>query len=152
MRNPRQLIPQRVCRECRLCCRFSSVNSPFVPHLLGEETARTPFCGLEALINPFSCACTFLDETTNLCTLYTQRPFECRLYPFLIHREVRSLYLSVHLACPYIQDNLSAQQTLRYREYLEKWLKTPAVYDTLRKNGGAFASYPKEELILICRI
>jgi Fe-S-cluster containining protein len=152
MRIQKQLIPNATCRECRLCCRFSALESPLCPHLLEEEKATAPFSSYDSLVLQDTCQCRLLDAHTNLCTHYAKRPLECQLYPFLIHRQGNALYLSVHLSCPYMQDNLTAPQTIRYRELLMKWLETPKIRDMLRKNCGAFASYPKEEIIVLCGI
>ena len=51
--------------------------------------------------------CAFLNLGTNKCGAYTGRPFECRLYPFLLTRCEKNgrVAVSVHLSCPYVQQS-----------------------------------------------
>ncbi len=49
-------------------------------------------------------ACFFLNATDHRCRAYASRPFECRLYPFLLSREKNGFKVYAHLSCPAIVD------------------------------------------------
>ncbi|MFH0790754.1 MAG: YkgJ family cysteine cluster protein [Candidatus Omnitrophota bacterium] len=97
MKMFKQFIPQEACLKCQGCCRFSQEVSLWSPCLLDEEIQYL----LDKEIPPVSISidkkiqpiphpagegfiCPFLDAAVNKCKIYAFRPFECRLYPFLI--------------------------------------------------------------------
>ena len=49
--------------------------------------------------------CSLLNLKTNKCGVYSGRPFECRLYPFLLTKKNDRVAVSVHLSCPYVQQS-----------------------------------------------
>jgi len=122
MFNPlKQFVPSAVCLKCDGCCRFQAADSPWRPGVASEEISAAVYpakggnvfndttidAGQKLRTIPFQqmSICYFLHTPNNTCGIYAQRPFECRLYPFMIIAQEGKYSLSVHLACPYVQEN-----------------------------------------------
>jgi Fe-S-cluster containining protein len=81
------------CEGCpNHCC---GRNPHLTPVLLPSEeqkfnehsiSVRTPYREMRLLAKKPDGNCIFLDDKTR-CTIYDQRPFECKLYPFLLDFE-----------------------------------------------------------------
>ncbi len=117
-----QFVPQDVCLSCKGCCRFKEMKSPWRPRVMTEEAERIkahPSARpLETLVPPIvdggyvralpcegQFRCAFLNTADNTCGIYHDRPFECRLYPFLLIKRGTETAVAVHGSCPYVQDN-----------------------------------------------
>ena len=129
-----QFVPQDVCLSCDGCCRFKENDSRFRPKLTIDEvyqlrrekpsladkifskTTMDDNGYLKAHDVDGACQCHFFDRNTNKCTIYSHRPFECSLYPFVLTKQGESVSLSVHLSCPYIQKEYD---THKYFQYIE---------------------------------
>jgi len=128
----RQIIPQAVCLDCRMCCRFNQIDSVWAPHLLAAEIEILKnkedlpefLISSKKTIIPVPAPsqecylCPFLEEKSNRCKIYALRPFECQLYPFLINLREKKITLSLDLRCPYIKENLSSPAVKEYIDYL----------------------------------
>ncbi|MFA4984784.1 MAG: YkgJ family cysteine cluster protein [Candidatus Omnitrophota bacterium] len=120
----RQFVPGEVCLKCKGCCRFSEEDSIWLPALLDSESHLAagakkvnsiPWQG-EGFI------CSFLSADDNECKIYPSRPFECQLYPFLINRKGKDLFLSVDLNCPFAAQHIGQPQFRAYQDYLKSFL------------------------------
>lgn len=102
----RQIVHHEQCRRCRECCRFRANRQDFAPIFTAEELdairqvtdsmpAFVPFkdsgnifqiqlakAKIEDPVYPY--VCPFLDEDKYECTIYDVRPFDCRIWPFII--------------------------------------------------------------------
>jgi Fe-S-cluster containining protein len=112
-----ELIPEGYCLSCRGCCRFAEKDSVWLPHLLGEE--KKQLAEISVLPDPRqeNYFCVFLDTKTNKCQVYAKRPFDCRLYPFLINRLNGGVFLGIDPNCVFVKDNLGKKG---FRESLLK--------------------------------
>ncbi|MBF0330406.1 MAG: DUF2156 domain-containing protein [Candidatus Omnitrophica bacterium] len=115
MQTP-QILTSQQCLSCRGCCLFHGPSGDWAPRLMPEDiqaliqvTADTSWlqsCDRIAL----KCrvgdarACAFLNEPDHHCRMYAHRPFECRLYPFLLSREKNAFKVYAHLSCPAIAE------------------------------------------------
>ena len=93
------------------------------------------------------CQCTFFDQKTNQCQIYHDRPFECQLYPFLLRRRGKAIYLSVHKNCPHIQEKINSPEFDQYVSRLKEFLDTKEtrsffVYNQTLAND--YAGYEEE--------
>ncbi|MFA4842742.1 MAG: YkgJ family cysteine cluster protein, partial [Candidatus Omnitrophota bacterium] len=100
----KQIIPQEVCLKCQGCCRFSEKDSVWSPSLLDEEAESL---GQKKILLIASAAgnvffCSFFEPEKNACKIYSRRPFECQLYPFLLKRKDKKTFLAVDPKCPFI--------------------------------------------------
>ena len=121
--NVPQFVPQEVCLKCDGCCRFKEADSAWRPKVYADEVYRwrqdRPALAdkifslqtidsqerIVAVKSKHACQCRFFDKKDNTCKVYEGRPWECALYPFLLVRKKDDIMLSVHLACPHIQNH-----------------------------------------------
>ena len=134
MLDVRQIIPEGFCLECDGCCRFTSDNPPWPPHAIRPVPNKKD--------NNFLCP--DLNISDNKCKIYKTRPFECRLYPFLINRDKVSgkIFLSLDLNCPFAQEQPKSKEFEKYTEYLTTFLKSAGFIKALKDNAEFIQSYP----------
>jgi Fe-S-cluster containining protein len=103
-------VPSEVCLRCQGCCRFSEARSSWSPNLTKEERQAFPGTGyklaLEARGDGFICS--QFDPGSSECRRYAERPLECRLYPFVVHRKAGLAYLAVDRNCPFVEESYSS--------------------------------------------
>lgn len=137
--NFKQLVPQEICLSCDGCCRFKEPDSLWRPKVFVGEIAQAVKRGLaeeiflkESLdqgnrVKAVSCQgghfCRFLDVQTNKCTAYGFRPFECRLYPFVLVKNTDRVSVCVHHHCPFVQEKRNSSEFIRYVSYLKRLFK-----------------------------
>ena len=133
-----QFVTQEVCLSCEGCCRFQASDSCWRPKLLKREQfpefkGRLTDEGiLKTLPYKEIQKCIFFYESDNICKVYPMRPFECHLYPFLLVKKGENVGLSVHLACPYVQDHRGDKEFEDYVEYLKKFFLEGEAKELLR--------------------
>jgi Fe-S-cluster containining protein len=89
---------------------------------------------------PFRCRS--LNAEENTCAIYTSRPFECRLYPFVLNRRDFRFFLSVDPQCPYIAEQENGKPFKAYAARLAAYLQTAEARAILRENiNEIFQSY-----------
>ena len=148
----RQFVPEEVCLKCQGCCRFKETVGVWLPCILNEETAvlsknNLPCPQEKKIIPVFSGEkdiffCPLLNRKENKCSIYTERFFDCQLYPFVINRKQQKVYLSVDLNCGFINDNFQSAGFEKYVEYLSGLLNSKAYLDILRRNPQIVQIYP----------
>lgn len=151
----RQFVRQEVCLECKGCCRFKEENSVWSPCLFDEEIQslidksgipaasltmdkRLKLIALEGKPGFF---CPFLNLGDNRCQIYTFRPFECQLYPFLINLRDSKVILTVDLKCPYAKEKINTEEFKEYSEYLANFLNSPAQIKAFKENPQIIQAY-----------
>jgi Fe-S-cluster containining protein len=116
-----QILTSQQCLACRACCLFHQPEGDWSPRLTPEDAAelikaapdgawRNDLSRIVLLPCQGASACSFLDVNDHHCRVYEARPFECRLYPFLISSEKSGFKVYAHLSCPGI-DQLRAAGT-----------------------------------------
>lgn len=143
----RQYVPKGLCLTCLGCCRYNCNSSVWAPVLLAEEKQLLNLHRLTLVAHRQTYTCCFLDPKSNSCQIYTQRPLECRLYPFLLNRRGKKIYLGLDLKCPYTSDKINSKGFKRHFNYLMRYLKRPLVSTTIIKNLQSLPSYPKGEVL-----
>lgn len=151
----KDFIPQGFCLECRECCKFSEAESPWSPVFLHEEIekivelspAGTQLLTGNKLNLVFSeqeniYLCPFLNSADNKCNIYAMRPFECRLYPFLINRKGDKVFLAIDLNCPFAKDNFQRESLQEYVEYLKGVFSSAHARQILKNNPQIIQTYP----------
>lgn len=150
----KQFVPQEVCLKCQGCCRFKEMDSVWLPCLLDEEIQDL----LDRKIPPASISidrkiqaiphpnqegfiCPFLNLEGNQCKIYAYRPFECRLYPFLIALREKKILLTLDLNCPYIKEKLNSKELKEYTEYLTSFLNLPSQVMVFKENPQLLQAY-----------
>jgi Fe-S-cluster containining protein len=148
----KQYISKGLCLTCLGCCRYNCNSSIWAPVLLQEERQLKNLHKLTLVAYHQSYICCFLDPKSNRCKIYTQRPLECRLYPFLLTRCGRELYLGLDLKCPYISDRINNREFKSYLNYLIRYLQKPLVLTTLIRNLRFLHSYPAGEILNLSQL
>ncbi len=121
-------------------------------HLLGQEREELGLNRIRLVVYGGLYICSFLTPQSNRCRIYSRRPFECRLYPFLLNRRADRFYLSVSLSCPFIRERVDSKDFRGYTDYLVHYLQTPAVSSILGSNRKVFSSYPREEVLNLAEL
>ncbi|MBI4845844.1 MAG: YkgJ family cysteine cluster protein [Candidatus Omnitrophica bacterium] len=140
-------VDSKFCLECKGCCLF--MKEKWLPHLLEDEKKLLEKDRIKLKEINNTDGCEFLNRKNHLCCIYGQRPFECRLYPFLLVRNEKTLDLVVHLACPFIMDSRESEYFKTYSSELVSFLKKSPAVDLLKKEYKAFRVYPEAELFKI---
>lgn len=152
----RQFVPQEVCLKCRGCCRFHQEDSVWSPTLLDEEIDTFLKEGLSAgLISPNKkirvasfkkediFICSLFDPEGNNCKIYSLRPLECQLYPFLLNRKGTKAFLAIDLQCPFASEKVKTKEFNDYARYLAGILKNPPYAEMLQNNPHIVQVYPE---------
>ncbi len=150
----RQLLKSDYCLACQGCCRFSQERSVWSVRLLdeegaglaaGKENAGLILADKRLKLKPGpegqGFICPFLNQATNRCGIYDKRPFECRLYPFVINRQDEKVYLALHPACPFIKEHFHGALKDEYLNYLKEYFIRPRNRRILENNPHLIQSY-----------
>lgn len=140
----KQYVPSEECLKCEGCCRFDLATSPWRPKVgeaepLADKTDAQGYLITKPLGARHQCE--YFNPINFSCSVYDKRPFECALYPFILSREDGVIKCYVHLACPYVQDNLNSERYKRYCAYLRDWFTSKSVHLWLADNGRLLHDY-----------
>ena len=92
----KQFLRSDVCLSCEGCCRFNKEKSEWRPKVTNaeikliseEKIASGERVEEDGYLNDKLChgthVCTFFNPEDSTCAIYDIRPFECRLYPFVL--------------------------------------------------------------------
>lgn len=145
----RQLIPQAFCLKCKGCCRFLDKKSQWIPKISASEILKARKVGISSLLfskvpeNGYRLKlvsakeinlCAGLSAKTNKCRIYHHRPFDCQLYPFILTSRNKKIFLSLHLACPFVKEHLESKGFNNYLKYLKGFLNKNDVLLFIREN------------------
>lgn len=148
----KQFLSSKVCLSCDGCCRFKESDSSWRPKITADDIAQTVKSGSPSVVyskdtiaadgrlktvpdKARTChfCCFFLPET-NACRIYEFRPFECRLYPFLLTKKDGKNMMAVHLYCPFIQKTKNSPEFSRYVDYLRSFFSRGEIIAFMREN------------------
>lgn len=140
----KQCIPDAFCLACRGCCRFRQPGSCWAPRLTRKEQEElriaSPEVPLVYDLERQEYLCGFLQPADNTCRIYDRRPFECRLYPFLLNRSEGRVFLAVDYNCPFADEHRQHAAIREHAAYLMSWFRSPEgerfVRDNLRLAQG----------------
>ena len=119
----KQFVPSEACLACQGCCRFHEEDSFWRPRVVpteipsGKDWPMDKDC-LRTRPHEGIFICSFLVSKDNTCEVYAERPFECRLYPFIISSNAAGTALFAHLSCPYLQEKYGTDEFKEYKDYL----------------------------------
>jgi Fe-S-cluster containining protein len=142
----KQFVPQEVCLKCPGCCRFSEEGTVWSPCLLEEEKERlAEKIKLLSAARQGSFICASFNPAENKCRIYPLRPFECRLYPFLVNFKADKVFLAVDLNCPFVQKNVESPAFKEYVRTLADFLNSPEQLAILRNNPQVIQAYKEAQ-------
>ena len=136
----KQFVKEDFCLKCLGCCRFREKNSLWSPQLLKEEASSLEQA-VELVFDPGQniFLCSSFVPADNECKVYTLRPFECQLYPFLLNKRSENIFLAVDLNCPFVKERFDTDEFKDYVEYLAEFFNENA--QVLRNNPQLIQSY-----------
>lgn len=85
--------------------------------------------------------CVFFNPQDNTCGVYMARPFECRLYPFILTRQQSAAAVCVHLNCPHVQETRQQRAFDDYVAYLRGYFAKQTTRDFLKSNATIVGDY-----------
>lgn len=150
----RQFTSREDCLSCRGCCSFFDASSCWTPVFLEEEALelkkrgllkktplefKVPLVSWPSGSNNFICS--FFDAPSSQCRIYSYRPFECRLYPFLINRSQKKVFLSADLNCPVVKRSCNTKEFKDYADYLARLLNSTPYLKILTSNPQVVREY-----------
>jgi len=152
----RQFVSSGTCLKCDGCCRFAQQDTAWSPVLLDKEIDELTGKGIipqdsrftkKILLKPQgnteSFICTFFNPRENKCLVFPYRPFDCRLYPFLLARRAKRIFLAVDLHCPFIKKNIKAKEFKNYITYLIKLFNGRNFSALIKNNPHIAQEYPE---------
>ena len=153
----KQFVPSSVCLECQGCCRFQEPQSPWRPKVGQAETLAgdTDVKGYLTTKPGDGCVyCRHFNPVDNTCGVYTIRPFECQLYPFILSKEDTGIKVYMHLACPHIQQSQGKEDLDQYTDYLKEFLNSVSSKEYLSNNQRLLHDYHifQDELMFLFQL
>jgi Fe-S-cluster containining protein len=150
----KQILSSKICLQCQGCCRFAHSDSVWTPALLNEDiqgllenNIPPALISSDKKIHPVPDAgkdnfvCALLNTSDNQCKIYSFRPFECQLYPFIINLKNKKVFLACDLNCPFAKENLNTQGFKKYTHYLVNLLNSPLHLKILKGNPQIIQEY-----------
>jgi Fe-S-cluster containining protein len=132
----KHFIPQEFCLICKLCCRFNQADTVWAPR------------GIKPISHEDYFICPRLNINTNRCRIYLKRPFDCRLYPFLLAVKNKKVYLALDSRCPYAGDRTKAGALKKYSRYLVDLFSQEGFQNYLLENPGLTGNYGQDIIFL----
>jgi len=156
--NIKQFLSSDVCLSCEGCCRFDKEKSDWRPKVGGGEeksikNSLPPDKNIElkkisekgGYLNDKLChgmyVCTYFNSEDSTCGIYHNRPFECKLYPFVLTKVNEKQAVSVHLACPYVKQKKNSVEYESFVNYLKQYFEREEVITLLKNNPHLFGDY-----------
>lgn len=160
-----QYVPSRVCLNCDVCCRFPEADSFLRPYFTHQEIARAVASGvdprsfpdptgsqIDLVPNPAGDGylCPAFDAATHRCRIYDARPFDCRLYPFVLMWDApcERVVLGWDTKCPFMIDAVTAEIAVQ-AERVAATLATDAMIDTIAANPRLVGRFQDDVVVLV---
>jgi Fe-S-cluster containining protein len=147
-----QISSKNVCTSCKECCIFTHEDAFFAPVVTNSEkeliNKKRKNPGIfEKKKNTWQIklvdykgkkVCPLLDTKTWLCGAYEDRPFDCKIFPYLLmwdaNRETIVL-AKIDDACPAFDNKTKAEQEV-YLADLIKYLQSEKITNLLLENSN----------------
>ncbi|MBN1405515.1 MAG: YkgJ family cysteine cluster protein, partial [Candidatus Omnitrophica bacterium] len=130
MRKLKKFAGSETCLKCDGCCRYHEKNGIWA--VKGIKLLKNPNPAQSEFI------CSFLNPEKNKCKIYSSRPFECELYPFLINQKDEKIFLAVDANCPLVKEKSNTAEFKKYAHYLFGALNKPGMKKILPKIAQSY--------------
>ncbi len=145
----KQFVPSSYCFQCRNCCVFESTETTWRPLMAQEEKLRSCLkspdrCFDNGAVDPDGFVkmvdergkgrCAVFHDKEYVCNLYDTRPFECRIYPFMLVEKEGKPFLAAHLSCPFVNEHRHDEVFTKYTDYLINYVEQPVIKNFLSRN------------------
>lgn len=156
---------KNVCQKCRECCKFEEDELYFAPLFTKAEVKRIKAIGkraskranpaANAVFHPYKgsdkvfqvelvkskqdpklWACPFLDEKSHLCSIYSKRNLDCRLWPFIFMNSKKGEVVLAHFdrdMCP-LWDKMREKDFSRLKKRMLRMVKEENIIETIREH------------------
>lgn len=93
------------CLTCKVCCRFPERYSPLIPFFLDKEKGSYYGCRIDVVESIDGYICPYFLPDKNICSIYSKRPLDCKLYPFMVTYDdtYKKVILVLDNNCPYVK-------------------------------------------------
>jgi uncharacterized protein len=156
----KQFVPSSYCFQCKNCCSFESVQTTWRPLMANEEKLRS------CLNSPVECfdndtvdadgyvrtvddkgrgRCAVFHDQEYVCNFYGTRPFECRIYPFMLVEKDGKPFLAAHLDCPFVHEHWRDRVFEEYVDYLTRYIEQPLIKNFISRNRQIARPYNAED-------
>lgn len=161
-------VPEGFCLSCQGCCRYPARDTVWAPLFLFEEILELtqanilPSCifthpdaraktaaRIDLVEEDLTFICPCLETKTNKCKIYSSRPFDCQLYPFLLASRGNEAYLAIDTKCPY---GVKARDSREFRDhvrYLEGFLTSKEFLKLAGNDPGIVQHYAQDVEFLL---
>lgn len=146
-----QILDSATCLACQGCCRFSARDSVWSPLLLKEEMSAgvipADMIGINRRIRLVAdtldrCfVCPLLNVKDDTCSVYDRRPFECRLYPFVLAATNDGVWLAVDPHCPFVEQHAHEPDFKEYAAGLAAFFESAQGRGLLEANSHLAQEY-----------
>ncbi|MFH8080972.1 MAG: YkgJ family cysteine cluster protein [Candidatus Aenigmatarchaeota archaeon] len=138
-----------ICQICRGCCKFKKEHEYFAPVFTNEELKKINadksmfrkkgkgVYQVKLINSKFDdqiLVCPFLDEDTHLCKIYSNRPFDCKFWPFIFMKGKNSIQLGCFEKdyCK-ITENMSEEEFEKFTNSIFEWIESNDILDFIKK-------------------
>ncbi len=153
-----QISSKNICTGCRGCCIFDKDYYFFAPvvtkeekqiliekHSKNESDFEEKDGRLQIKLKQFTedKVCPFLNTKTWLCGVYENRPFDCKLYPYVLmwDKDKAHVVLAIDKSgCP-AYDLKKEEEKLHYHQEIVKYLNSEKTREMLQKNNYLIWDY-----------
>jgi len=154
-----QIVPERWCAACRVCCRFPDAQGVQAPSWSPLEAdwaqdasgdlhpfdpvPNTPSLQVQLKACEQGYRCPVYDSSSNRCTIHPMRPLDCRLYPFALGRDSAGtkVVLAMDMKCPYLQAHGEDREILSHAMQLADYLESSMGGRYLQSNPAVVSSF-----------
>ena len=145
-KNFPQIISEEICFLCKGCCCFNDIKSVWRPHVIDSEkfieSDNVDSDHYVKAVSEGDCIkCVFLNLEDHKCKVYSSRPIECIIYPFLMIREKDDVKVSVHLSCPHIQEVLNGDKLSIFTDKVKDYFAKEKVKEFIKDNSSLISDY-----------
>lgn len=161
----KQIVPSSLCFTCDVCCRFPEETSFLAPYFTDEEIRLVPGPKKKFFDSPEGsktklirhpegegCICPHFDPKTQHCTIYDDRPLDCRIYPFALMRDQDgAVVLGIDTKCPFIQEHAGDARMKSDADEVAQFLESDPIVATLAAHPLLIGPY-QDDVLIICRL
>ncbi|MGH7207907.1 MAG: YkgJ family cysteine cluster protein, partial [Nitrospiraceae bacterium] len=161
-----QLVPNRVCLSCDVCCRFPEPDSSLRPYFTAEEIRRAidrgvapaqfadlNGCQVSVVPSPVSDGylCPAFDPVTSHCRMYDVRPLDCQIYPVVVMWNVdrTQVVLGWDSKCPFLRGGQGGEVGVAaYADRIAGLLEQEDTLETFAKNPRLIGRFQDDVVLL----
>lgn len=161
-----QIVPSKTCLSCDVCCRFLDQDSYLAPIFTDSEIQRTISNGADrSLFRPTAdgrsarvklqsygeiYVCPFFDPNSSECRIYTNRPLDCRIYPFALmyNEDETEIVLGVDTLCPFAEAEFETESFQQYVDYVVAYVESELTIEVITNNWALVGPYQKTVTIV----